>query len=413
MEDLLAHSVNIQKAQLKMQSGVSSGLDDLSKLLQQAKENIQKDPLRMNESLNTLQTTVRDRYSKDSGKDDSHKNEDTEKTKDKEFYKVQKKFHGSVNKFAKDIERRFTQDLSVISNPEAFAGKEYLLSRALAIHFIRQGQFELCDTFMREAGIDEEDELRLTTELLKKEFQRMYTILHELEESHELTNAIQWARTHHDELSKVGSSLEFDLHRLRFIQLLAQQKPMEALSYSRQYFHPFADKHMTEIQRMMTSMIYYQNLGKSPYADLCSPTLWMDICHEFQKDFCSLLNMSAESPLHASVLVGTTALPVIMKLYKIISLKKTEWSQQDELPVELPLSDDLRFHSVFACPVSKEQATEDNPPMMMPCGHVICRESLTRLSRSSSSRYGRNSMRFKCPYCPSESAPDQAVEVYF
>ena len=59
----------------------------------------------MNESLNTLQTTVRDRYSKDSGKDDSHKNEDMEKTKDKEFYKVQKKFHGSVNKFAKDIER--------------------------------------------------------------------------------------------------------------------------------------------------------------------------------------------------------------------------------------------------------------------------------------------------------------------
>ena len=131
---------------------------------------------------------------------------------------------------------------------------------------------------MREAGIDEEDELRLTTELLKKEFQRMYTILHELEESHELTNAIQyviiidiffrrkyiicmyilmiiqqqtcsvffrWARTHHDELSKIGSSLEFDLHRLRFIQLLAQQKPMDALSYSRQYFDPFADKHMT------------------------------------------------------------------------------------------------------------------------------------------------------------------------
>ena len=46
---------------------------------------------------------------------------------------------------------------------------------------------------MREAGIDEEDELRLTTELLKKEFQRMYTILHELEESHDLTNAIQYA----------------------------------------------------------------------------------------------------------------------------------------------------------------------------------------------------------------------------
>lgn len=90
-----------------------------------------------------------------------------------------------------------------------------------------------------------------------------------------------------------------------------------------------------------------------------------------------------------SVTVGTTALPVIMKLYKIMSAKKTGWSQQDELPVEIPLSEDLRFHSVFACPVSKEQATESNPPMMMPCGHVICKESLMRLSKSSNSRYGR------------------------
>ena len=45
---------------------------------------------------------------------------------------------------------------------------------------------------MREAGIDEEDELRLTTELLKKEFLKMYSIMQELEESHQLDNAIQY-----------------------------------------------------------------------------------------------------------------------------------------------------------------------------------------------------------------------------
>lgn len=109
-----------------------------------------------------------------------------------------------------------------------------------------------------------------------------------------------------------------------------------------------------------------------------------------------------------SVYVGTTALPVIMKLYTIMSSKKAEWSAQDELPVEIPLDEELRYHSVFACPVSKEQATDDNPPMMMPCGHVVCKESLARLSRSS-----RASSRFKCPYCPSESSVDQAVQVYF
>ena len=31
------------------------------------------------------------------------------------------------------------------------------------------------------------------------------------------------------------------------------------------------------------------------------------------------------------------------------------------------------FHSIFACPVSKDQSTRDNPPMLLPCGHVLCR----------------------------------------
>lgn len=89
------------------------------------------------------------------------------------------------------MEQRFKQDLSVISKPEAFAGKEHLLRRALAIHFIRQGQFDLCDVFMNEAGIDEEDELYMTTELLKSEFQKLYSILKELKENRQLDQAIQ------------------------------------------------------------------------------------------------------------------------------------------------------------------------------------------------------------------------------
>lgn len=43
----------------------------------------------------------------------------------------------------------------------------------------------------------------------------------------------------------MGSSLEFNIHRLRYIQLLAEQKPMEALIYGRELFAPFADKHLT------------------------------------------------------------------------------------------------------------------------------------------------------------------------
>ena len=43
------------------------------------------------------------------------------------------------------------------------------------------------------------------------------------------------------------------------------------------------------------------------------------------------------------------------------------------------------FHSIFACPVSKDQATEENPPMLLPCGHVLCKACLSLLKPSSPS----------------------------
>lgn len=50
-----------------------------------------------------------------------------------------------------------------------------------------------------------------------------------------------------------------------------------------------------------------------------------------------------------------------------------------EHQMEVPLPNSRRYHSVFVCPVSKEQATESNPPKMLTCGHVIAEESFVRL----------------------------------
>ena len=66
------------------------------------------------------------------------------------------------------------------------------------------------------------------------------------------------------------------------------------------------------------------------------------------------------------------------------------------MPTELKLDNQLMFHSTFVCPVSKEVTTPENPPVMLPCGHVI--------SKNSVDRYLSTSFRakFKCPTCPAE-----------
>ena len=88
--------------------------------------------------------------------------------------------------------------------------------------------------------------------------------------------------------------------------------------------------------------------------------------------------------------------------------------------MEIPLPASRRYHSVFVCPVSKEQATESNPPKMLSCGHTIASESLKRMIKpgfvhlicSIGIQLMSRRKSAKCPYCPIETSPGAAQRLY-
>ncbi|KAA1099835.1 hypothetical protein PGT21_022336 [Puccinia graminis f. sp. tritici] len=197
-----------------------------------------------------------------------------------------------------------------------------------------------------------------------------------------------------------------------------------ALEYAQQHFPKFFPKRWDEAVRLTASSLYtpFSRLKRSPYSEFyrltddadvgdesdCSQ-LWLHADHLvplFTKEYYARLSWSKELPLTVATELGSGgALAKIAKVRSVMKEKRTEWSQADELPVEIPLPLEFRFHSVFACPVSKEQSTEANPPMMMPCGHVIAKESMQKLAKGGGT--------VKCPYCPSSSSMSSAVQVYF
>ncbi|KAJ1950767.1 hypothetical protein FBU59_000526 [Linderina macrospora] len=260
----------------------------------------------------------------------------------------------------------------------------------------------------------------------------MYRTVSELR-NHELSGAINWAVSNRAQLEGCEINLEFGLHELRFLQLIEQGQTSDALKYAREWFPRFAGTqeslgaaavtggnsgsskdsvHLGEIQHLMGIFIYAKDLAQSPYADKFDPQRWEEGARGFASAFCTLLGLASESPLGVAVGAGARALPVVCKMSGLMRSRHVEWSAQDELAVEVALPDSMRFHSVFACPVSKEQATSANPPMMMPCGHVVCKLSLDRLARGV--RPGAvASGRFKCPYCPSMSTLSDAKRVFF
>jgi hypothetical protein len=254
------------------------------------------------------------------------------------------------------------------------------------------------------------------SEHLQRQFEDMYHILDELKAKHNLEPAIGWAREKSKVLESRGSNLEFELCRLQFVchfhgldgagdtDMDPAARILRAGAYAREAFQPFHLRYGGEIQKLVGAIAFWQNVPGSPYGRIFqSETAWDDVATSFTKEFCSLLGLSADSPLYIAATAGAIALPILLKVRSIMKEKRTEWTTEQELPVEIPLPPSFNFHSIFVCPVSKEQATDTNPPTMLPCGHVICKESLEKVSKGS---------RFKCPYCPMESHPREAKIVY-
>ncbi|KAF9246569.1 CTLH/CRA C-terminal to lish motif domain-containing protein [Melanogaster broomeanus] len=327
----------------------------------------------------------------------------TVETKKKEIDDKQREVYNAIAKFGKALDKRFTQALPTYDPLFASDTAKEALDRTVALHFLRTGQFSTAQTFIEESSIDISSELR-------GQFVELHRIMTALRRQ-DIGPALEWSMKNRSFLRSRSSPLEFYLHRSQYIRLLLSSNasnPTPAISYANAALRGFYPEHAIEFRRLMTCLVYLpkEKLEQSPYADLASPSLHTDLEPLFAKEYCASLGMSRQVPLRViGDIGGGGALARIEKARAVMKEKKSEWSQSDELPIEIPLPPENRYHSIFACPVSKEQSTEQNPPMMMTCGHVISKESLQKL--------GKGNGRVKCPYCPTESMQSSALHVYF
>ncbi|KAI5837470.1 CTLH/CRA C-terminal to lish motif domain-containing protein [Morchella snyderi] len=379
-------SIEKEYERLRKKSNLSKSISDVDKciqLLQNARQAIANDPSSARVNIAKLQQTVPAAL---------------EKIKDDE-----KEIYSGLSRYGRALDKTFKATTTYSTNDyDALSSQSDLIKRAIAMHLIREGQFAAASTFREEAGpIDIPP--HLTTE-----FAKMYEILNAMRIHRELGPAIAWAHSKAAELDHRGSNLEFELCRLQFVWLFseAQDGRMKAMRYAREEFVRFQEKHLRDIEKLMCAFLFPTSLKTSPYGALFADPekCFNDVANAFTKEFCSLLGLSADSPLYIAATAGAIALPTLLKMAAIMKDKKTGWSTVNELPAEIALPPGYQFHSIFVCPVSKDQTTESNPPMMLPCGHVIAQESLQRLAKGSA-------VTIKCPYCPKESSLAQAIRV--
>ncbi|XP_050549970.1 E3 ubiquitin-protein ligase RMND5A isoform X2 [Spodoptera frugiperda] len=318
-----------------------------------------------------------------------------------------RELHATVSRVGKSIDRHFIADYaSVAPKAESFCNdvNRPIMEQAIAQHLYRQGLEDVGDAFVSEAKITGV-ERTCTFALL----QRCAAALAEGDPS----AALNWAERRAHELH--NSPLPFTLHRMQALKLAREQGVGAAIEYARRQFPLHAARHERALQAAVCALAWCTpGAGPAPpiYQHLLDPkALGAEAAELFIKEACGLLRLAPLSPLAGGVLAGARVLPALHDIRSKMSHPHViaAWSD-DELPFEVDLGEDGGgYHSVFACPILRQQASEQNPPMRLLCGHVISRDALNKLAMGAKVY----PLRLKCPYCPMEQSPSEARQIYF
>lgn len=311
-----------------------------------------------------------------------------------------KDVHATISKFGRAIDKNFQLDISGICKEAVFAGeKSNKLNTVICEHLFRQGKLAVGEALMQEAGLTIDP-------TYIEQFGDLNKVLNALRNK-QADPALEWAVVHRSELQRHGSSLEFQLRQIKFVSLVSSGRVQEALAYAK-VLGQFAPKHTKEIKRLMGCFLFcHRGLESSPYSDLLDPWHWTDAADLFARDACKLLGLSLDSPLGVSLSAGCMALPQLLHLKTVMAQRQVSdmWTHRDELPCEVNLGWERRYHSVFTCPILRQQATDSNPPVRLVCGHSISRDAMKKLVS--------HSRRLKCPYCPMEMLEHEIKDIKF
>jgi len=325
----------------------------------------------------------------------------TERKLQQQLASDQKQYHAAVSKLGKTISKELESE-PTRSSQGCLAGpaEQRALQQALAEYLLREGHSDVWQLLCQEAGLIPAQEQ--ATEAILQIQQAVDGI-----RQHCIEPALQWVSASCDS-GPQRSALLFKLHRLKFVQLLQSNQMMQAVQYCRAQMSPNAEQQLTELRALMGCLSSSEPMANERHKEVLSRGNWEEVADTFMGEACAAKGLPSSSHLAVAIEAGLVGLPQMLKVATVLKSKGIDWqpSQPPPIQVDLKLSQQLCFHSVFVCPVSRELSCATNPPVLLPCNHVICRTSMMNLVR-------HNSSRFKCPYCPTDVHTMQARDIYF
>ncbi|NWX96358.1 MAEA protein, partial [Nothoprocta ornata] len=181
-----------------------------------------------------------------------------------------------------------------------------------------------------------------------------------------------------DDLVMETSCLEFSLRIQEFIELIRQNKRLDAVRHARKHFSQAEGSQLDEVRQVMGMLAFPSDTHISPYKDLLDPARWRMLIQQFRYDNYRLHQLGNNSVFTITLQAGLSAIKTPQCYKEDGSSKNPDCpvcsKSLNKLAQPLPMAHCA--NSRLVCKISGDVMNENNPPMMLPNGYVYGYNSL-------------------------------------
>ncbi|NWR98135.1 MAEA protein, partial [Motacilla alba] len=280
--------------------------------------------------------------------------------------------------------------------------KKKRMDRMMVEHLLRCGYYNTAVKLARQSGIEDlvNIEMFLTAKEVEESLERQETMTclawchdnksrlrkmkNELKRGCKSQSASDYSRENDGLVmeSITGkpelSCLEFSLRIQEFIELIRQNKRLDAVRHARKHFSQAEGSQLDEVRQVMGMLAFPSDTHISPYKDLLDPARWRMLIQQFRYDNYRLHQLGNNSVFTITLQAGLSAIKTPQCYKEDGSSKNPDCpvcsKSLNKLAQPLPMAHCA--NSRLVCKISGDVMNENNPPMMLPNGYVYGYNSL-------------------------------------
>ncbi|XP_041985184.1 E3 ubiquitin-protein transferase MAEA [Aricia agestis] len=196
---------------------------------------------------------------------------------------------------------------------------------------------------------------------------------------------LQWCADNRSKLRKLNSNMEFKIRVQEFIELVREDRRLEAVRYAKKHFSTYEDGQLDDIQHCMGMLAFPKDTDVEPYRSLLGAWRWSALVHQFRGEHARLLHPAALPPLPVTLQLGLAALntPQCYNEATRVSACPACAPPLNALSRSLPHAHCSR--SRLVCRLSRRPLNEHNQPMVLPNGQVYGELALKEMMKEHGS----------------------------